>query len=118
MMWEFQQQSQIRSAEASARKAESKADRFESEIRQMSRHLDRLSVACQAMWELLRDHSTLSEDDLEAKMSEVDGRDGEVDGRISRQVMPCPHCDRMTNTRRDCCLLCGGLLDRPHAFEG
>lgn len=118
MIWEYHQQRGINEANASARKAENRVDRVDTELREMRRHLDRISLACQSMWELLRERTELTEQELEAKMLEVDGRDGKIDGKISRQISDCPHCGRKTNTRRSHCLMCGGELDRPHLFEG
>lgn len=118
MIWEFHQQAKIHRANDSARKAENKVDRVDAEIHEMQRHLDRLSLACQSMWELVREKTELTEEELDLKILEVDSRDGRVDGKISRQITDCPHCGRKTNTRRSHCLMCGGELSRPHPFEG
>ena len=118
MIWEIHQQAKIHKAEDNARKASNKVDQFDTEIRDLRRHLDRLSLASQSMWELLREHSELTEEDLEAKILEVDGRDGIVDGKISRQITVCGNCGKNTNTRRTICIMCGAPVDRPHKFEG
>jgi len=122
MIWgaygESRQSFEAKQAKSEARSAGRTADRLEAELSRQQKHLDRLSLACQAMWELLRDYSSLSEEHLEAKMREVDLRDGSEDGRMSRQLLDCPHCGRPTNSRRELCLMCGGPLDRAHAFEG
>lgn len=117
MIWEIHQQTKIHQAESSARKAESKVDRVDFEIREIRRQMERLTLACQSMWELIRETTDLTEADLDAKILEVDGRDGVVDGKISRQVSDCPHCGRKTNSRRSNCLMCGGELERLHQFE-
>ncbi len=52
MIWEIHQQAKIHRAEDSTRKAENKVDRVDHEIRDLRRHMDRLSLACQSMWEL------------------------------------------------------------------
>lgn len=118
MIWEIHQQTKIHQASRLARNAENKAERVDTEVDEIRRHLDRLSLACQSMWELVRERTDLTEEDLERRILEVDGRDGRVDGKISRQIADCPHCGHKTNTRRELCLMCGGKLDRPHQFEG
>ncbi len=118
MIWEAYQQSSIASAERKAQRAQSKADQYADDIARIRRHVDRLSLACQAMWELLRDHSDLTEEDIEAKILEIDGRDGQVDGKIGMQQVDCPSCDRPTNSSRSSCVMCGAPLERQHKFEG
>ena len=44
------------------------------------------------MWELLREHSELSENDIENKILEIDNRDGRIDGKIATQTKTCQAC--------------------------
>jgi hypothetical protein len=118
MIWEAYQQTKIAGAERTADRAMSKADRYAADIADISRKVDRLSLACQAMWELLRDRSELTEDDIEAKILEIDGRDGRVDGKIATKLVDCATCGRPTNSRRGSCVMCGAPLKRDHQFEG
>ncbi|MEZ5384196.1 MAG: hypothetical protein R3F13_01645 [Prosthecobacter sp.] len=118
MIWEAYQQTKIAGAERTAERAMSKADRFAADLANVQRQMARLSLACQAMWELLRDRSDLTEEDIEAKIREIDARDGQVDGRIGTTLSDCPSCGRPTNSRRSSCLMCGAPLKRPHQFEG
>lgn len=118
MLWEIYQQTKIAGAERTAEQAKSKADRFADRIDDLERHVDRLSLACQAMWELLRSQSGLAEADIEQKILEIDGRDGRVDGKIAIQQLDCPRCGRKTNTKRRACVMCGAPIKRPHQFSG
>ena len=118
MLWEVYQQTRIAGAERVADSAESKVDRAERTLDDLQRHVDRLSLACQAMWELLRECSDLKEEDLERKILEVDGRDGAVDGKIGVQQLDCPSCGRKTNSKRKSCIFCGAPTKRPHQFDG
>jgi rRNA maturation endonuclease Nob1 len=118
MIWEAYQQTKIAGAERTADRAMSKADRYAADIADISRKVDRLSLACQAMWELLRDRSELTEDDIEAKILEIDSRDGRVDGKIATKLVDCATCGRPTNSRRCSCVMCGAPLKRDHQFEG
>lgn len=116
MIWESYQTRKIHSAEQSAEKAERKADRFSEDIADLKQHTERLSLACQAMWELLRDFSDLTEEHIENKILEIDSRDGKVDGKMSPQLLDCWECGRPTNSRRSNCVMCGAPIDRPHQF--
>lgn len=113
----YQNSLRISSAESAAERADSKARRAEQELDQLRRHVERMSLASQAMWEPIRERTRLSEEDLEAKMLEVDGRDGVVDGKISVRVQVCGSCGRNTNSRRDTCIMCGAPIERAHKFE-
>jgi hypothetical protein len=117
MIWEAYQQNRISEAERTADRAMSKADRYAADIADIQRQVARLSLACQAMWELLRDRSDLTEEDIESKILEIDGRDGRVDGKIATQLTNCPSCGRPTNSRRGSCVMCGAPLKREHQFE-
>jgi hypothetical protein len=90
-----------------------------AEIKQINRRIDRLSLACQAMWELLRDATDFEEKDIFAKMQEVDLRDGVADGKMTPQTRECPSCKRQSNARRNICIYCGSALpaDAKPAFS-
>jgi hypothetical protein len=118
MLWEAYQETRIAGAERAAESAESKVERYARTTEDLQRHVDRLSLACQALWELLRERSDLTEDELERKMLEIDGRDGAVDGKITAQPLDCPSCGRKTNSKRAVCIMCGAPIKRPYPFGG
>ncbi len=83
----------------------------------LEKRLDRLALCCQALWELLRDRDGLDDEAFLAKVSEVDLRDGQENGRMTPQQLACPSCGRLSNSRRHTCLFCGETLPREHVFE-
>jgi len=118
MLWETYQQSRIAGAEQTAESAEARVDRYARRLDEVQRHVERLSLACQAMWELLREVSDLTEEELEKKILEVDGRDGCVDGKIGVQPVDCPACGRKTSSKRSSCVMCGAPIKRAYPFGG
>jgi hypothetical protein len=68
------------------------------------------------MWELLKACSDVTEQDLEKKILEIDGRDGAVDGKLTVQALDCPACGRKTSSKRDTCVMCGAPVKRPYPF--
>ncbi|MEM7784579.1 MAG: hypothetical protein AAF623_14615 [Planctomycetota bacterium] len=116
MFWEIYQQREIDSAKRTANRAELKAAQQQDYIRRLEDKIDSLALACQSMWELLRDNSRLTEKELAAKMEEVDLRDGSKDGKITASVGACPSCGRQTTRKRKRCIYCGETLDRNQAF--
>lgn len=117
LVWDIQQHAQIQEANANAQVAKARADGVQTTLSLLTRRVDRLSLTCQAMWELLRDKHGVSEEELNAKLLEVDLRDGTTDGRMQMAVVDCPKCQAKTNTKRSTCVMCGAPLTKPHVFE-
>ncbi|MFM2297475.1 MAG: hypothetical protein RL117_1182 [Verrucomicrobiota bacterium] len=118
MLWEAYQQTKIAGAERTADRAMSKADRYAADIAKVERQIERLTLACQALWELLRERTNLTENDMALKMLEIDGRDGKVDGKIATSQTSCSSCGRPSNSRRSSCVICGSEIPKQHRFEG
>ncbi|MDB6077185.1 MAG: hypothetical protein JWO82_932 [Akkermansiaceae bacterium] len=79
--------------------------------------VDRLTLACQAMWEIIRDRIGVTEQELQAKITEIDARDGAIDGKIGYEVVDCPECGQKTSTRRSRCVFCGCAVHLGHTFK-
>lgn len=117
LIWDAYQQNRIAKAEAASERARDKVESVRSEINTLNRRLNSLTLCCQALWELLRDNTSLTDEDLRAKIREVDARDGQLDQQIGAQQTACPICGRQANTRRKTCVFCGAELNKPHIFE-
>lgn len=118
MIWDIYQQGKIQSAQDTAERAANKVDRSAEELTHLRRHVERLTLTCQALWELLRERNIATEAELEARILEIDLRDGKADGRIGTQIIACSSCGSNTNSRRQTCVMCGAPLTREHIFEG
>jgi hypothetical protein len=110
-MWDLIQHFQISNARDEARED---AERVESKLNEK---VERLSLACQAMWELLREQHVLTEEQLMAKMREIDARDGELDGKITVDIVRCPSFGLKTFTDERRCRGCGGAVKPRHTFK-
>jgi len=94
----------------------SDAARNEGDIRALKNEVDRLSIICEALWEMLAERHGLEEIDLVDKMTQIDLRDGKLDGKKDQKEPPrdCPRCKRTLLTDRPICLYCGEVtLPRP-----
>lgn len=116
MYWELYQFSQIRRNASQAASAQNKAELVVVKIERVEKKLESLALACQALWEIVQDHTNLSEEDLMAKMEEVDLRDGKMDGRITPRAEACGNCNRKTSRRRTHCLYCGHETNAGEVF--
>jgi hypothetical protein len=104
---DMHQYGKIAQANQAAGEAKSKADALEFRLREVERKTDRLSLACQALWELLKERTQLTEQDVFALMEQIDLRDGRLDGKISGRAIPCSACGQTVNTRHPVCIYCG-----------
>ncbi len=90
-IFEIVQDRNIRKAQDDAASARIEAQRFRSrttrqggEIAKLRKEVAQLALTCQALWEITREQSGLSDEAIEQKIREVDGRDGKVDGRMGK----------------------------------
>jgi hypothetical protein len=90
--------------------AKDEVARLRAQVEELQRRTDSLTLAAQALWELLRSEAKLTDPELVEKMQEVDLRDGEADGRISSSVVSCPGCGRRSRSSRRRCVYCGVTL--------
>ncbi len=89
----------------------------QASVGQLEEKLDRLALICRAMYELLQETSGVSDEQLSAKITEVDLRDGKADGRVTPQQKPCPECDAMICARFNRCLFCGYKDESGDVFD-
>jgi hypothetical protein len=115
-LWDIIQHYQIEEARGEARNAVERASRQEARVATINDQIERLLLASQAMWELLRDQLGMTDDQLRAKMREIDGRDGTIDDKMGADVVDCPHCGRKTNTRNGLCNYCQKPVQGAHVF--
>jgi len=101
-----------------AERAERKSEQAAAELKALQRQVDRMALACQAMWEIIRENSDFKEEDLEKKMAEIDLRDGKTDGTIGSIALTCAACGKKTNSKRPTCIFCGAPVASPHKFGG
>jgi len=100
---------QARDASAAARDAQTAAHFLEDRV-------ERLALACEAMWTLLKERTGMSDRELHAAMAELDLADGAADGKLKRGPRICAACNRPNSPRHFHCIYCGENIDRS-AFE-
>ena len=107
----------VDSPEPTTERTTSRPDRYTGDVADLRNHVERLSLASQAMWELLQNWAGITEAELETKMIEIDARDGRIDGKMGTAPISCPACGRTTSSTRDTCVMCGAPTRRKHQFE-
>ncbi len=109
LFWELHQRQQIREAAASAGRARSAAAEVGQEIEDLRRLVEKNLMITEALWTLVRDRLGWTDDQLAARVVEVDLKDGQLDGRVRRGARPCAACGKMLGKDRLTCLYCGAV---------
>lgn len=102
--------SQLNEAKDAAGRAQRQGTEIKDEIRLLRNKVSALSVACQALWELLRDRTKLTEEDIVEKIASLEGKMGES--------LTCPQCGRAVSRKKnETCLFCGVKAKSEHLFD-
>jgi hypothetical protein len=115
--YDLSQNRAIAGAAKAASSAQSKASSLQEEIQVIHKRIDRLKLVCNAMWEMIRDNTSITEDDVLAKVKEIDARDGLVDGRHSPSASNCRNCGRTVQKGQEKCQYCGTQVGFESVFD-
>ena len=77
-----------------------------AKIHALDDRIDRLMLVVESMWSLLEE-SGYTVDQLVAKIQELDGSDGELDGQVSSSAGRCQDCGAMLGRGLAICQFCG-----------
>jgi len=116
-MWNAYQQGQIAEVKTDAMQAKQDVAQYQERVRELEFAMGRTTLACQALWEILRSRFGLTEAELLAKINEVDLRDGKQDGRMTPMLISCPACGKPLNSKNSRCIYCCAAIQRPHVFQ-
>lgn len=95
-------------AHASAADARSAARRAETQIERLQFEVERLLLISEALWSIVREQHGFEDAELVRRVSEIDLRDGKLDGQLAPQpARPCTSCQRTLVKKRPYCLYCG-----------
>lgn len=78
--------------------------------------MDRLALLTTALWSLASERLGITEEELQARVQQIDLSDGKLDGRVAVPTSQCPKCSRQISRRHRTCLYCGTAL--PVTFPG
>ena len=100
---------------ASARKDSSttaKVSDLQTRFKTLEANLAKALLINEALWEIIKSHHKLTDDDLNDKLYTIDMRDGQLDGKNQRsEPIKCPNCKRPVSSRHSACLYCGQIMD-------
>jgi len=100
-----------------AASAASDASAAKREVMELEHALNRMRLASAAVWELVKESTQLTEDDLINKMAVLDAKDGVADGQLTRHPRPCVQCKRTVPPKQKKCIYCGAEQPMTSVFE-
>lgn len=106
-IWERLQHLRIEAATASADITQAKTYDLERRVKALEEEIDSVTLILMAMWELLGKSNGFYMKDLEARIEEIDLRDGKLDGKLDPNPARCPECSHALHDRRKVCIYCG-----------
>ena len=117
MFWGLRQQQAIGEAAATAQRGAAYAADAKAGMKQLEERLDKLTLACMALWEIVKETSNLTDEDLMERVRLLDLTDGKEDGKATRGVTTCPSCNRTMSSRHTRCMYCGATRPNAGPFE-
>ena len=83
--------------------------RTQSSLQLLEQRYERMRLVTNALWQLLKEHTGLTDSDLKRFIEKVDLADGRADGRMSAntRAMDCPKCSRRILKNAAVCPWCG-----------
>jgi hypothetical protein len=115
LFWNLNQERRLRGLSFEADTTARGAGRTTDELARLQGDVERLTLACAAMWSLLKEQGHTDEQ-LAARMQELDLRDGKADGKLAPGVVTCTGCGRKSRPDRKTCMYCSAELPRGPAF--
>lgn len=92
-------------ARSDASGAKLKVDYLEGEV-------ERLLMISEALWGILKEQLQYTDDELVRRVQEIDLRDGQLDGKVSKSApKKCTSCGRTVMKKRPQCMYCGHLVE-------
>ena len=97
-----------RSARSSARDASSAARNASTDVAILKDDVERLTMISEALWNFIKYHHNLTDEQLHNEIINVDLKDGKLDGKVGATApQDCPHCHRVLLKNKPRCMYCG-----------
>lgn len=105
---------QVRSARLESMQARHSASDVQIKLRQVEKEHERLKLMVIAMWELLKERTSLSDDELTRFIEKIDMKDGKRDGRVGTRLAfhSCGDCSHKIPDSALTCPYCGSEQPR------
>jgi hypothetical protein len=88
-------------------------------LRELEQRYERMNLVTNALWQLLKAHTELTDADLKKYVEKIDLSDGVKDGKVARNkgAMDCPKCSRRVLKSATVCAWRGEKLTSGDPFH-
>lgn len=107
MIWDLFQQQKIAQNKREIEDAQKTVRKIKYTSESVSDRMNRIAIVSNAVWELLKERTGVTDTDLLSKVEEIDSRDGLSDGKATAVMKTCLGCGKKINTRNKNCIYCG-----------
>ena len=115
-IWNLSQEQRLNGLNSATRGIQNQAERARQDVRDNDSRIDRLALVCEAMWSLIQECTDLTEKDLAQRVTDLDLKDGQLDGKFVKDIVNCDECGAAISHKYQRCLFCGQAYDTGTAF--
>jgi predicted Zn-ribbon and HTH transcriptional regulator len=95
----------------------SESTSLDYEVKQLRRLISKMALANQALYELLKTQTGITDEELRLKIREIDKRDGVEDGNLNAKPLLCPKCGTTVTAGSIKCHQCEATIAPRYPFE-
>lgn len=116
-MWDIYQEIRLNDLRARQGDAHASQKSLSGDLQELSRHIRKIALVNQALYELVKEHTGITDEDLRRKIDSIDKRDGAVNGRVDMAPLTCPKCKAAVTPGSLTCQSCGAMVAPKYPFE-
>jgi hypothetical protein len=116
-MWDIFQEIRINDLRARQGDAESSLRSASGDLSDLDRHVRKLALVSQALYEILKERTGITDEELRRKIDQIDMRDGALNGRVDQTPLKCPKCSVSVTPGALHCHGCGAKVAPKYPFE-
>lgn len=116
-MWDIFQEIRLNHQSARQDDADSTLNRTSLDLDDLARQVRKMALVNQALYELLKERTGITDEDLRRRVREIDLRDGTADGKLGAAPLRCPKCRGAVTVGGLSCPTCGATVAPKYPFE-
>jgi hypothetical protein len=116
-MWDIFQEIRLNDLRAQQGDTHSHLKSASSDINELARHVRKLALVNQALYELLKERTGITDEDLRRRIEAIDRRDGAANAKLDAAPLKCPKCGGTVTAGALSCQSCGATVAPKYPFE-
>lgn len=116
-MWDLFQEIRLNDLRAQQGDTRSSLKGTSGDLNDLVRHVRKLALVNQALYEVLKERTGITDEELRRKIDEIDRRDGVSNHRHDAAPLRCPKCGISVTAGALMCQGCGAKTAPKYPFE-